>query len=89
MDDSIFFYADSCPLCEPTVAEIAPWYAERRLSLVVRKPTLGELRTPGFSYPALLLPPGFGKLKTNTLLVGSGIYKTLLTLWEGKRLNVS
>jgi len=82
--EAVFFYADNCPKCGPTLARLAPWFAEIGRALLVRKPTAAEAATPSFAYPSLLLPVGFGAVARSTLLVGDKLPEAAIALY-GRR----
>lgn len=73
----VFFYADGCPRCGPTLREIAPLFAASDCQLYVRKPTPAELSTPGFGFPALLVPRGCLGFSDTALLVGDRLGEAL------------
>lgn len=75
--EPIFFYSDNCPLCEPTLVKLIPLFTKLNVRLTIRKPTLSELRTPGFKFPALLMPAEAFDLPQTILMVGSDIPQQL------------
>lgn len=77
-----FFYADNCPICMPTLSALVPMFARLNIRLIIRKPNEAEMNTPGFRFPALLIPPGFLGLDSPTLIVGSGIVEQVNNLVE-------
>lgn len=80
--EPIFFYADNCPLCEPTLVKLIPVFARLNMRLIIRKPTLSELKTPGFKFPALLMPAEAFNLPQTLLMVGAEIPKQLEAVLE-------
>lgn len=64
-----FYYIDSCGYCKTEMPKVADYYMSCRENLVLRKPTLQELKKIP-AYPALLLSSG-------ELLVGVGIVDEL------------
>jgi len=75
--DPIFFYADNCPRCAPELRKVIPILDRENKRLIIRKPSLIETSTPGFAYPALLIPAGFLNVSDTVLMVGSGIADAL------------
>lgn len=76
----VFFYADDCRLCAPTLAAVAPIFSDIDIQLFIRKPTSSELSIPGFAFPALYLPVNSLKNKQAVLLVGANIQVALLDI---------
>lgn len=77
-----FFYSDNCPHCMPVLSALVPLFAELDIRLIIRKPNVAELRTPGFKFPALFIPTGFFNLDQPVLIVGSGIVEQVNNLVE-------
>lgn len=71
--EPVFFYADTCPLCSPTLATILPIFEAADTRLTIRKPTTAELATPGFKFPALLVPQGVLGFDSTVLMVGQAM----------------
>lgn len=76
-DDPTFFYSDDCPLCSGVLATLLPIFDERKITLVVRKPTPQELKVEGFAFPCLFIPRGVFGVKQPTMLVGEYLRKGL------------
>lgn len=75
--DPIFFYADTCPRCAPELHKVVSLLNRENRRLIIRKPSLIETATPGFAYPALLIPAGFMNVSDTVLMVGAGIADAL------------
>lgn len=79
-----FFYADDCPYCEPTLLAVADVLEGSGTRLYVRKPTQAELRTPGFAFPAAVVPVGVFGVRKTTLVTGTGIPDALRELLKAE-----
>jgi len=77
-----FFYSDNCPHCMPALSALVPLFADMDIRLIIRKPNVAELKTPGFRFPALFIPAGFLGLDQPTLIVGAGIVEQVNKLIE-------
>lgn len=75
--EPVFFYSDDCAWCQPTLIKILPIFSKLKIRLTIRKPTVAELRTPGFKFPALLMPDEVFNLSNTVLMVGSSIPEQL------------
>lgn len=74
----ILFYQGECSLCPPAAEAVASRAAELGVPILIRKPSIEELRSgkiPG--YPALFIPAGTLALERPYMLVGQGL-ETLL-----------
>lgn len=76
----VFFYADDCPRCGPTLDKLAETAPDLAWPITVRKPSLAEAGTPGFAYPALFVPAVLTRAKTPLLLVGENIPSVLMSV---------
>lgn len=80
--EPVFFYADTCPLCAPTLATVLPIFEAADTRLIIRKPTTAELATPGFKFPALLVPKGVLGFNSTVLMVGRAMAHQIAILRE-------
>jgi hypothetical protein len=74
--EAVFFVASNCPLCKEVQPKVLELFEDWSIPLVVRKPSLQELRQLRLrGFPSLLLP----FLTPPMLLAGSGIAEWLGT----------
>lgn len=83
-ETATFFFSDDCPLCPGVLDKILKVFADEKLPLRVRKPSVMEAKIEGFGYPALFIPATMLELGKPHLLVGKNLAEGLRSLRELK-----